>query len=97
MSSLCLYRWGKVIWFKDISTVDVYLMSNPVYTGCFNINGTYSKANNSTNNNVLFCFRFENSILLQLLILDHKALDKRGNMFLVTAYLETKSFKTVSK
>ena len=35
--------------------------------------------NKSTNNYVVFffCFRFENSILKQLLILDHNALDKR--------------------
>ena len=48
-----------------------------IYIECLNINGTYVTANNSTINNVMlfFNFRYENSILLQLLILDHNALD----------------------
>ena len=59
---------------------------------------THVITNNSTNNNVVFffCFIFENSILW-LLILDHNALNKRGRIFYITTYLETKSFKTVSK
>ena len=49
---------------------------------CLNIHGTHV-TNNSTNNNVVFfCFRFENSILHQQLILDHNALDKRGKNIL---------------
>ena len=39
-------------------------------------------ANNSTNYNAafFFCFRFENNILLQLLILDNNILDQRENI-----------------
>ena len=29
--------------------------------------------------------------------INHNALDKRGKIFCVTSYMETKSFKTVSK
>ena len=40
-------------------------------------------ANNSNNNNVMFffCFRFENNIRYQLLILDYDAWDKRRKYF----------------
>ena len=31
------------------------------YIGCLNIHGTHVITYNSTNNNVLFCFRFENN------------------------------------
>ena len=51
--------------------------------------------NSTTNNEFFFCFRFENNILQQLLILDHNALDKSRKIFSVTSYLETKSFKTL--
>ena len=63
------------------------------------IHGIDVTSNNFINNNVVFFFRFrfENSIWQQLLILDYNALGKRGKIFCVTAYLETKSFKTVSK
>ena len=57
-------------------------------------------ANNSINNNVVFfycCFRFENNILYQLLCLDHNALDKRGKIFFVTTYLETKIIQNCLK
>ena len=48
----------------------------------FSVHGTNVTANNSTNNNlVLFYFRFQNSILKQLLICDHNLLDKRGKIF----------------
>ena len=69
----------------------------PIYIGYLNIHGSHVTANNSTNNNVVFffCFRFENSILKQLLILDHNVLEKRGKIFCITTYLETKSFKTL--
>ena len=56
----------------------------PDFIGCVNIHGTCVTANNSTTNNIvfLFCFRFENSILLQLLILYHNASDEKGKNIL---------------
>ena len=54
-------------------------------------------ASNYNNNLGYFCFRFKSSILKQLLILDHNALDKREKIFCIITYLETKSFKTVPK
>ena len=62
--------------------------------GCLNIHGTRVTANNSTNNNVVFFFVSDLKILL---ILFHNAFDKREKIFYITIYLETKSFKTVSK
>ena len=44
----------------------------------------------------IFSFRFENSILEQLCILDHNAFDKRGKVICIATYFETKSFKAVS-
>ena len=51
-----------------------------INAGCLKILVT---ANNSTNDNVVFFFyfRFENSILKQLLIFDHNLLDKREKYF----------------
>ena len=80
----------------------VGVFSIPIWLGfldCLNIHGTrvpiilliimlYS---------FFFCFRFENSILKKRLIVDHNALDKRGKIFCVITFLETKTFKTVSK
>ena len=51
-------------------------------------------AYNSTDNNVVFFFVSDLKIV-QLLILYHHALDKREQIFYVSTYLETKSFKTV--
>ena len=65
------------------------------YIGCLNIHGAHITVNNSANNNVMFffyfCFRFKNSILYQLLILEHNALDKKGKIFGMTTYLEDKN------
>ena len=67
--------------------------------GCLNIHGTHVTTPNSTTNNVVFFFVSDLKIVnyKQLLILDHNGLDKRGKMFCVKTYLETKSLKTVSK
>ena len=69
----------------------------PINIGCLNIYRTNVTANNSPDNSCVLCFRFENSVLKQLLILDDNALDKRRKIFCVNTYLETKSFKTVRK
>ena len=67
--------------------------------GCLNIHGAHVTAINSIKNYVffLFGFIFENSMLQELLIFNHNALDKTGKIFYATTYLETKSFKTVQK
>ena len=70
---------------------------NSTNTGCLNIHGTHVTANDSTNNNIVFVFVSDLKILLQLLILNHNALDKRRKIYSITTYLETKLFKTVSK
>ena len=51
------------------------------------MHGTHVTAYNSTNYNVVFFFVFLNNQL----IVDYNALDKRGKIFCVTTYLETKS------
>ena len=59
-------------------------LSKCIYTGCFNIHGTHVTANIATNYNFEFfsCLWIENSILSQLLILDHNTLAKKGkNIF----------------
>ena len=63
------------------------------------IHESYVTANNPWNNNVVFffCFRFEDSLPYQLLILDHNALDKRQKFFGVTSYWGRKSLKTVQE
>ena len=87
---ICFYT---VLWFQVFLFIGGLNIHG--YIKFFNIQRTHVTANNSTNNNVLFCLRFENSILEQLLILDPNALDKRRKIFCVTIYLVTKSFKPV--
>ena len=65
------------------------------YIGCLKIYRTHVTVDYFANNDIfLFCFRFDNSILLQQLIRLHNALDKREKIFCVI-YLETKSFESV--
>ena len=53
------------------------------YIKGLNVHGTHVTANNSASNYAIsfFCFRSKNSILKQLSIFDHNALDKRGKIF----------------
>ena len=69
------------------------------YIGCFNIHWTYVPANNSTNNNVFFWYQIWKLYTINciLLILHHNALDKRGKIFCITTYLETKERSVLKK
>ena len=54
-----MYKYNKYIRFSlvgfyGISTIVGYLMKNPVYTGCLNIQGISVTANNSTINSNVF-------------------------------------------
>ena len=55
------------------------------YIGCLNLHRIHATANNFTTN------RFENSIL------SANTISQTRKIFCITTYLETKSFKTVSK
>ena len=79
VSSLCLRL--RNFWTSHVFAVPIYMGANIT-------------ADDFANDNMfLFCFRFVNSILEQLLIHDHNALDKRGKIFCPSTYLETESFK----
>ena len=71
----------------------------PLPIGCLNIHRTPVTANNSTNNNVEFFLVSDLKIVYYKTYQSSIKLPwtKEERIFLVTTYLETKSFKTVSK
>ena len=66
------------------NSTDTWLLNVHGNTGYLDVHRAHVTAYNLTNNYVVFffCFTFENIILLQLLILDHNALDKRRKYIL---------------
>ena len=69
------------------------------YIGCLNIHGTQVTTNNSINDNVIFCFVSDLKLVYysNYYSLITMPWTREEKIFWVTTYLETKSFKTLSK
>ena len=76
-----------------------YTLKKTVNIVCLNIHGTHVTTNYSTNNNVVYVFVSDLEIVSynNYYSLITMLWTREEKMFCVTIYLETKSFKTVSK